>query len=189
MMLGAVGVVEPPIGGFRPAGCFENAGGERSDVTRQSFPRARGDEVKARAGPTRPRIDDEHEPADAALAILFGQAGYLRIDRLRDLLGDQPPRVPGEISEQESGKQRKHGEIHQRQLERRRAQKLAERRHPSPPHVALRAAGNDRRHLLSRIIYPAPRTVCSKAWVKPLSIFERSREMCTSMTLVCGSKW
>src|SRR5215471_20720567 len=79
MMLGAVGVVEPPIGGFRPAGCFENAGGERSDVTRQSFPRARGDEVKARAGPTRPRIDDEHEPPDAALAILFGQAGDLRV--------------------------------------------------------------------------------------------------------------
>src|SRR5262249_61880923 len=34
MMLGAVGIVEPPIGGFRPAGCFENAGRQRSDIAR-----------------------------------------------------------------------------------------------------------------------------------------------------------
>ncbi len=40
----------------------------------------------------------------------------------------------------------------------------------------------------SRIIYPAPRTVCRSGWAKPLSILERSREMCTSITLVCGSK-
>jgi hypothetical protein len=40
----------------------------------------------------------------------------------------------------------------------------------------------------SRIIYPAPRIVCSKGRSKPLSILERSREMCTSMTLVWGSK-
>jgi hypothetical protein len=40
----------------------------------------------------------------------------------------------------------------------------------------------------SRIIYPAPRMVCSKGRSKPLSILERSREMCTSMTLVWGSK-
>ena len=43
------------------------------------------------------------------------------------------------------------------------------------------------RHL-SRIMYPAPRMVCSSGCVNPLSILERSREMCTSMTLVCGSK-
>ena len=40
----------------------------------------------------------------------------------------------------------------------------------------------------SRIMYPAPRIVCSKGRSKPLSILERSREICTSMTLVCGSK-
>ena len=40
----------------------------------------------------------------------------------------------------------------------------------------------------SRIMYPAPRIVCSKGRSKPLSILERSREMCTSMTLVWGSK-
>src|SRR5690606_31480393 len=32
--------------------------------------------------------------------------------------------------------------------------------------------------------YPAPRTVCSMALSKPLSILERRRLMCTSMTLV-----
>jgi len=35
---------------------------------------------------------------------------------------------------------------------------------------------------------PAPRTVCSSGWAKPLSILERSRDICTSMTFVCGSK-
>jgi hypothetical protein len=43
-------------------------------------------------------------------------------------------------------------------------------------------------HLFWRITNPAPRTVCSKSCAKPLSIFDRRREMCTSMTLVCGSK-
>ena len=46
------------------------------------------------------------------------------------------------------------------------------------------------RHYLSSYAAsdPAPRIVCSKGRSKPLSILERSREMCTSMTLVCGSK-
>jgi lipoic acid synthetase len=35
---------------------------------------------------------------------------------------------------------------------------------------------------------PAPRTVCSMAWSKPLSILARRRLMWTSMTLVWGSK-
>ena len=43
-------------------------------------------------------------------------------------------------------------------------------------------------YLCWRITKPAPRTVCSKSCVKPLSIFDRRREICTSMTLVCGSK-
>ena len=40
----------------------------------------------------------------------------------------------------------------------------------------------------SRIVYPAPRTVCSSGLSKLLSILALSRETCTSMTLVCGSK-
>jgi hypothetical protein len=32
MVLGAVGIVEAAVGGLRPAGGLENAGGERADV-------------------------------------------------------------------------------------------------------------------------------------------------------------
>ena len=184
----AIGVVEPAIGGLRPARGFKDAGGKRPDIACEPLARAGGHQIKARARSARSRIHNEDEAANAALAVLLGQAGDLGIDRLSDLLGDQPTRIPGEIDEQESGEQREDGQIDQRQLERRRAQKLAQRRHPSPVHVILRAQAMTG-HLLSRITYPAPRTVCSKAWVKPLSIFDRSREMCTSMTLVCGSKW
>ena len=49
-------------------------------------------------------------------------------------------------------------------------------------------AHRERAHLFWRITNPAPRTVCSKSCAKPLSTFDRKREMCTSMTLVCGSK-
>ena len=118
--------------------------------------------------------------------VLLGQPGDLGVDRLGDLLGDQPARVPGEIAEQEGRKQREHREIDQRQLERGGADSL-----PSAVIQAARHGRFSRRsadHLLSRIMYPAPRTVCSSGCAKPLSIFERSREMCTSMTLVCGSK-
>jgi hypothetical protein len=83
------------------------------------------------------RVDDEHETLDAALIVLLGKAGDLGIDRARDLLGDQPPRVPGEIAEQAGGEHREHGEIDQRQLERGGVEQLAERvqprPHPSPP--------------------------------------------------------
>ena len=97
VVLCAVGIIQTPIGGFRPTGAFEDAGRKRSDVARQPLARARGHEVKARARPTRSRIDNENEAADATLAVLLSQAGDLGIDRLRNLLGDQPPRVPGEI--------------------------------------------------------------------------------------------
>ena len=40
----------------------------------------------------------------------------------------------------------------------------------------------------SRIMYPAPRMVWSSGEAWPLSILPRSRDMWTSMTLVCGSK-
>src|SRR5262249_39410558 len=111
VVLCAIGIVQAPIGGFRPAGGFENPGRKRSDVARQPLARARGHEVKARSRPTRSRVDDENEAADTALAVLLSQAGDFGIDRLRDLLGDQPPRVPSKIGEQESGKQREYCEI------------------------------------------------------------------------------
>ena len=94
-----------------------------------------------------------------------------------DLLGEKAPGIEREISEQKCREQRKDHQIGERQLEGGGAEKLSERAHILT-----------RQRILSRIMYPAPRTVCSSGWAKPLSIFERSREMCTSITLVCGSK-
>ena len=185
-MPGTLRIFEPAIDAFGPARPVENASGQRADIAGEPFPRRGGNEVEARARPPRPEIDDEDEASDAALAVLLRQPGDLGIDRLGDLLGDQAPGIPGEIAEQERREQRKDRQVDQRQLERGRAQTAS----PSavlPPPFSLLSAGPEN-HLASRMTYPAPRTVCSNAWVKPLSIFERSREMCTSMTLVCGSK-
>ena len=44
------------------------------------------------------------------------------------------------------------------------------------------------RPTLSRTMYPAPRMVWMSGRSKPLPIFDLSRETCTSMTLVYGSK-
>ena len=41
LVLGAIGVVEPAIGGFRPARGFKNAGGKRADIAGEPLARAR----------------------------------------------------------------------------------------------------------------------------------------------------
>ena len=113
-----------------------------------------GDEIEVRTRPARAAVDGKDQPANAAQPILLGEAADFAIDRLGDLLGDQATRVPGEIAKQKPGKQGENDQIDDRQLERRRAKQFAECAHPSPV--------GEHRHLLSRIIYPAPRTVCSK---------------------------
>ena len=73
----------------------------------------------------------------------------------------------------------------------------AERRgveHPEEPvsrDTLIGADGSpsrDTHYSSSRKLYPAPRTVCSRGLSKSLSIAWRRRLMCTSMTLVWGSK-
>src|SRR5205807_1255839 len=84
-------------------------------------------------GPARACFDDEYHADDAALPILLFELGNFGVHRLGDLLGDETSRIPGEIAEQEHGKHGKNAQIDQRQLERGRAQKLAEGRHSIPP--------------------------------------------------------
>ena len=127
VMLGAFGIVEPAIDRFGPAGCSSTPSPSRPTLPASPSPLNVGNEIEARARPARARIDDEDEPPDAALGVLLGQAGDFRVDRASDLLGDQPPRVPGEIAEQKRREQREHGEIDQRQLERGGVGELAER--------------------------------------------------------------
>ncbi len=132
VVLCAVVIVEAAIGGLGPAWGLEDAGRERADIAREPLPGRGRHQIKARTGTPGARVDDEDEAADAALAVLLGEPGDLGIDRLGDLLGDQPAGVPGEIAQQEGREQHENSEIDERQLERRRAQDLAERRHPPP---------------------------------------------------------
>ena len=67
-------------------------------------------------------VDHHNKTADAALLILLRQPGYFGIDCRGDLFGEKPPRIPGEVAEQEGRKQRKDRQIDKRQLERRRAE-------------------------------------------------------------------
>ena len=212
MVFGAFGIVEPPVHSLGPTGMLQHALAEHADVSGQSIAGESRDQIEARPRPARPRIDGDHQPPDSALAVLLGETGDLGVNRAGDLLGDQPPRVPGEIAEQEGREQREDSEIDQRKLERGGVEKLAERAQPRPrqpaklenprkparpwlasasparPGRTAHRRGAGWRLHLSRIMYPAPRMVCSSGCAKPLSILERSREMCTSMTLVCGSK-
>ena len=71
---------------------------------------------------------------------MLRQACDLGIDRVGNLLGDQTACVESKIAEQKRCKQREHGQIDQRQLERGRAKKLTERRHePCIPRRGLYA--------------------------------------------------
>src|SRR5205814_8183398 len=81
-------------------------------------------------------VDGEDEAPNATLAILLAETLDFGVDRLGDLLGDEPPRVPGEITEQERSEQGEYRQIDERQFERGRAEELAERTHARPhgPH-------------------------------------------------------
>ena len=50
----------------------------------------------------------------AAARIKVGDLGDFGVHRGSDLLGDQPSRIPGEIAQQRSSKQRKQEQIDQR---------------------------------------------------------------------------
>ena len=132
VMLGAFRIVEAAIDRLGPAGVLEHALAEQADIAGEPVAAERGDEIEARSRPARARVDDEDQPPDAALVVLLGQAGDFGVDRASNLLGDQTPRVPGEIAEQERRKQREHGEIDQRQLERGGVGELAERAQARP---------------------------------------------------------
>ncbi len=129
LMLVLLRFVEPPVGGLRPAGLVEDARRQRADIAGEPLARRGGDEIEAGARPPRAIVDDEDEAADSALAVLLGKAGDLRVHRLGDLLGDQAAGVPGEIAEQQHGKDGEHREVDQGELERRRADELTECRH------------------------------------------------------------
>ena len=131
VMLGAFGRVEPPIGGLDPAFLVEDARLERGDVAGDPLAERGGEQVEARARPARADLDHLADAHDAAALVLFGEARDLGIDRGGDLLGDQAARIEGEEEQQQRRVQREQHQIDERQAERRRAEKLTERRHGS----------------------------------------------------------
>ena len=64
-VIGGVLLVEPAIGGLRPAGGRHHAGRQRADVAGDRLPGRRGDEIKAGARPQRAVADGASEPAQA----------------------------------------------------------------------------------------------------------------------------
>jgi hypothetical protein len=130
-MIGAVLLVQPPIGGFRPSGGRHDARRERADIAADSPPLRRGHEVKIGAGTQRPVLDRADQPEQAASPIDVADFADFRVHRGGDLLGDQPARIPGEIAQQRGGKQRKQKQIDQRQAKRRGADQFTECGHSS----------------------------------------------------------
>ena len=65
-MIGGVLLVEPAIGGLRPAGRRHHARRQRADIAGDRLPRRRGDEIEIGARPQRAVLDGEHQPAQAA---------------------------------------------------------------------------------------------------------------------------
>ena len=90
-----------------------------------------GHEIKIGARPQRAVLDRKDQAAQAAAVVDVADLAGFRIHRGRDLFGDQPARVPGEIAEQRGGEQRKQKQIDQRQPERRGSDQLTECRHES----------------------------------------------------------
>ena len=123
------------------AGLVENAGRQAGDIAGKDAAGTVGDEIYAGAGPARSAVDGADQPADAADAVLRGQAGDLGIDRLDVLARQEYPGVVGDVADLEERKDREHQEIGGRKLERRGAKELTERRHGSRiPHRARFAA-------------------------------------------------
>ena len=158
-MIAAFRGFEPPIIGFQPAGMIEHAGLERADIAGKPLPGRRRHQIKARARAPRAQIDDDHQPPDAALLVLFGQSVDFAVDGRGDLLVDQASRIEREIAEQRRREQNEYRQIDQRQLERRGAQKFAERGHcvVLSPQRPVRRRKNHLPRIRARARLPASR--------------------------------
>ena len=121
-----------------PAGLVQRPRREASDVAGNALARRRGDEVKGGAGLAGAALDDGHEAAQAAEAILLFEARDFGLDRADDLVGQHAPGVPGHVAEKKERKDREDDEIDERELERRRAKELAQGAHRSRPSLPAR---------------------------------------------------
>jgi hypothetical protein len=117
-MIGGVRFVEPSVTGLGPARVVQGTWRQCGNIAGERFAGKSRHEIQARPGAPGARVDHNHEPPDAALPILFGQAGNLCVDRIGDLLGDETAGIEREIAEQKRRKKPKDGQIDQRQLER-----------------------------------------------------------------------
>src|SRR5690606_10235205 len=96
-------LVAAPVGDLARAGLVEDTEGHFDHVARQALAGDRGDEIEGGARRTRAPVDDVDEPADAADAVLLGEALQLGVDGALDLVVEHAPRIPGDIAEDEAG--------------------------------------------------------------------------------------
>src|SRR5262249_10899630 len=99
-MIGSIRFVEPFVYSLRPARIVERARRQGRDIAGESLSCICRDEIKAGSRTPRAGIDDNYEPPDPPLSVLFGKSGDLGIDRIGDLLGDEPARIECKIAEQ-----------------------------------------------------------------------------------------
>ncbi|MHC2321354.1 hypothetical protein ACVIHC_008400 [Bradyrhizobium diazoefficiens] len=110
-VIALVGVLDPPIGRLGPAARCHHARRQRADIAGHRLPRRRRHEVKIGTRPQRPILDRAHEADEAAAAVDLVDLRGLGIHRLRDFLGDEPPRIPGEIGEQRGCENREQKQV------------------------------------------------------------------------------
>ncbi len=124
-------VIEPAVDRLGPTAPVEHARRKRVDISGERLAGRRGHQIEARARAQRAVLKRQDQLAQPADRVLLGQPGDFGVDRLGDLFGDEALGVEREIGEQGGGIEGENDEIDQRQPERRRADKLTERRHGS----------------------------------------------------------
>src|SRR3954447_1991302 len=130
-MIRVVLVVQPAIGGLRPAGGGHYTGRERADIARNSLSVRRRHQIEVGAGPQGSILDRADKAAQSAPSEDIVDLAGFSVDRRGDLFRDQPARIPSEVAQQRGSKQRKQKQVGERQPERGSSDQLTECRHES----------------------------------------------------------
>ena len=130
-VIAGVLIVKPSIGGLRPAQGRHHAWRQRADIAADRLSRRGGEEIKIGSRTQRAVADGPSQPLQSPPIVDVVDLAGFGVHRGGDLLGDEAARVPGEIGQQRSGKEREQKQIDQRQPKRRGADQLTECRHGS----------------------------------------------------------
>lgn len=119
------------IGCLAHARLIEHTRRQLRDITGDGLAGEIGDEIQRGAGLARAPLDHIDKDADAATGILFRQSIDFGFDGGGNLFVEQTAHVPADPADNGAGADGKDHQIGKRQLERRRAEEISERRHGS----------------------------------------------------------